>query len=166
LAARSYAQTGGEIVERLARRRSRRRGEVYEEVALAPEKRRSNDAICELARRAGRREVLLSFVCECSRQSCVAPIAVPVAAYEAFRCDDRHRLIAPDHLWQPRDETLIARTSGYWVIADSTSAPSETGVSAQTLGWSREELSEENKQTAGAAGQAEPTEPSNPRGFA
>jgi hypothetical protein len=57
------------------------------------------------------------FVCECANIACTAVLAVPLAEYERIRAHADRFIVAPDesHV-EPTLETVVAKTTEYWVV--------------------------------------------------
>jgi hypothetical protein len=77
--------------------------------------RRANEEIHSQSDGRSQRR-LIGLICECSRQGCLSPIAVPIADYETLRADHRHCLVAPGHIWDETSEQVVLRTDMYWIV--------------------------------------------------
>jgi hypothetical protein len=78
--------------------------------------RQANERIRSLGLQAGRRRLLLGFVCECIKDDCLAPIVATLEEYDAVRTDPTHYLVAVGHVSERDTEKVVVRTSHYWVV--------------------------------------------------
>jgi hypothetical protein len=57
----------------------------------------------------------IDFVCECGDATCAQPVGVSFGNYQAVRADPLRFIVLPGHEL-PEFETIVARTSHYFVI--------------------------------------------------
>jgi hypothetical protein len=73
----------------------------------------------------------IGFVCECSAESCLQRLNVPLHVYEGVRLDRRRFLLAPGHA-RPNVEDVLVEARGYLIVrtggADLLSALSASRV--------------------------------------
>ena len=57
------------------------------------------------------------WICECAHSTCVEPVVMSPAEYEAIRADGASFFVAPseEHVW-PDVERVTARTDRYWIV--------------------------------------------------
>ena len=89
---------------------------IWEERAARNEAlfREVNEQVRAVAAQFGSRPEESSFVCECSDDSCVEKIRVPVAVYERVRQDPRRFLLVPGH--DNEFERVVERAGGYVIV--------------------------------------------------
>jgi hypothetical protein len=62
------------------------------------------------------RDAQLQFVCECSEEGCNEPVVLTLPEYEGVRADSAHFIVAPGHVWEPKDEHVVKETESYVVV--------------------------------------------------
>jgi hypothetical protein len=80
------------------------------------------------AERPGEGEELISFICECGDENCIAEVDLTQAQYEAIRSDPVQFVVAPGHEI-PDIETTVAEYGRYAIVRK---APGEQDIARET----------------------------------